>query len=337
MSAKMNKRVSIVVPVYHNASSLDDLLARFQTVAEQNSEEFEFLFVDDGSKDDSFAVLERLARRDSRVRAIKLTRNFGSNAASSAGVAQATGDCVIAISADLQDPPELIHRLLAKWREGFRVVLAARAQRRDPWLTQVTSNLFWRMFQRFAIPTMPEHGCDFCLIDRAVLNALKATHEPSAGIGMVLWTGFEPAVIFYERREREERYGRSMWTLSKRLTYLIDSFVSFSHVPIRAASMLGIALGSVGVLYALVLVVRRLFSEDSLGVPGWSSLMVVTLVVSGAQLLMIGILGEYMVRTLEATRQRPPFIIDKIVEAPIEAPSAEKAAAYTATPAESHG
>ncbi|MBX9789218.1 MAG: glycosyltransferase family 2 protein [Pirellulales bacterium] len=312
--------VSIVVPVFHNSGSLPELLRQLDRLSEVEPEEFEFILVDDGSRDSSFAVMQELVRRDSRVYAIKLARNFGSNAASTAGITLARGDAVVAISADLQDPPELIHQMLEKWRSGYRVVLAARESRRDPWLSSAFSAAFWKLFRHFALPNMPAKGCDYCLLDRQVLNALKDTNEPGAGLGMVLWTGFEPAVLHYHRRERDPRFGRSMWTWSKRLTYLIDSFVSFSHMPVRAASVLGIALGTVGVLYALAIVFSKLFLGGQLP-EAYASVIVAILVVGGVQLLMIGILGEYLVRVLEATRKRPPFIIERVVHsgaAPIE-------------------
>lgn len=305
--------ISVVVPVFHNAASLPDLLVRLQHVAELADEAYEFIFVDDGSRDRSFAVLEQLAARDPRVRAVKLTRNFGANAASSAGVSQARGDAVVAISADLQDPPELIPEMVARWRHGHKIVLAARHERDDPWLVTVTSGVFWKLFRRYAVPTMPAHGCDYVLLDRQVVQALEGTHEPQAGVGMILWTGFEPAVVYYKRGRRDERYGRSMWSWSKRLTYLIDSFVSFSNFPVRAASVLGIALGTAGVLYALVVVISIWFFGVKIDEPGWPSLIVVILVVSGAQLLMTGIIGEYQLRTLEAARRRPPFVIERMV------------------------
>lgn len=303
--------VSIVVPVYHNAKSLSDLLDRLQALAAREPEEFEFILVDDGSRDSSYAVMRELAEQDARVRAVKLTRNFGSHAASSAGIYCARGDAVVAISADLQDPPELIGQMLAEWRAGRKIVLAARASRNDPFVTSVTSNLYWKLLRRFAIPTMPPGGCDFCLLDRQVLDVLAETHEPNTGIGMVLWTGFDPAIIHYNRRVRKAEYGRSMWSWSKKVTYLIDTFVSFSHLPIRAASLLGILLATVGFVYAALVVV----SVTVLGAveyPAWASVMVAILVVGGAQLLMMGILGEYLVRALEASRRRPPFVIERV-------------------------
>lgn len=306
-------RVSIVVPVYHNATSLPELLARFQRVAERNQEQFEFIFVDDGSRDRSFEVLRELAASDERVIVVKLSRNFGANAACSAGISQSSGDAIVAISADLQDPPEVIDRMLERWRAGYRLVLAARIERSDPWLTKFTSRIYWRLFRRYAVATMPEHGCDCCLFDRQVLHALESTHEANAGVAMLVWTGFEPAIIEYERQARAKQHGRSSWTFWMRVTYMIDSFVSFSHVPIRAASMLGICLAMLGVGYAALVLYSHLFSKVPVAEPGWASLMVVILVVSGVQLIMTGIFGEYLVRTLEAARRRPPYVIDRVL------------------------
>ena len=306
--------VSIVVPVYHNAASLPELLARFHQLAGRNPvDRFEFVFVDDGSRDHSFAVLQALQRRDERVRIIKLSRNFGSNAALLAGLDQARGEVIAAIAADLQDPPELIHDMLAHWRQGRKVVLAARQSRADPLPTRLLAGAFYFLFRRFALPNMPPHGFDFFLLDRQVCNLIKGIQESNAYLmGMILWLGFEPAVFYYHRQRRAERFGKSMWTLTKKLKYFIDAFVAFSYVPVRAASLLGMCLSVLGLFYALALLILRLVS----GIPvvGWVSLMAVLLVVSGVQLLMTGILGEYLWRNLEETRRRPRFVIDRIIE-----------------------
>lgn len=306
------KRVSIVVPVFNNASSLRELMSRFQGVAADQPEDFEFVFVDDGSRDNSFAVLEELLAVDARVRVVKLVRNFGANAASSAGVRQATGDAVVAISADLQDPPELILQMLERWRAGYRLVLASRTQRDDPWLTRFTSRIYWRLFREYAVANMPENGCDYCLLDRQVIESLRDTHEPSGGVATLVWTGFEPALIEYERRAREKKHGRSGWTFGMRVKYMIDSFVSFSHMPVRAASMLGMCLAVIGVSYAAVLLYAHIVGDANTE-PGYASLMVVLLVVSGVQLIMTGIFGEYLIRTLEAARRRPSYIVDRVL------------------------
>jgi len=306
--------VSIVVPVYHNATSLPDLLVRFQALAARNaSDRFEFVFVDDGSRDNSFEVLERLAGTDARVRVIKLSRNFGSNPALLAGLDQARGDVVAAIAADLQDPPELIHDMLALWRQGKKVVLAAREGRDDPGISAALANTFYRAFRRFAIKNMPEKGFDFFLVDRQVCDLINGIQENNVYLmGLILWLGFDPAVIHYHRREREKRYGRSMWGFWRKVKYFLDAFVAFSYMPIRATSIIGLLVATLGGLYALFVVVLRLtmgFEPE-----GWTSLMVVVLVVGGVQMLMIGSLGEYMWRNLDETRRRPRFIIERVVE-----------------------
>jgi dolichol-phosphate mannosyltransferase len=307
--------VSLVVPVYHNAGSLPDLLSRFQQLAARNSgDRFEFVFVDDGSQDESLNVLQQLQSQESRVRIVKLSRNFGSNAAISAGLSQATGEAVAVIAADLQDPPELIHEMLVKWRSGHRVVLAARESRDDPGLTALFADCFYSLFRRFAIKTMPRHGFDFFLIDRKVCDLINGIQESNPYLmGLILWLGFEPVVLPYHRQVREVRYGRSMWTVARKIKYFIDSFAAFSYVPIRLASLIGISLSVIGLLYAAFVVGARLFFQ--IHSDGWASLMVVLLVVSGVQMTMTGILGEYLWRNLEETRKRPRFVVDQLMEA----------------------
>jgi glycosyltransferase involved in cell wall biosynthesis len=306
--------ISIVVPVFHNAASLFDLLIQLQELARKNASDcFEFVFVDDGSGDNSFPVLQELAMTEQRIRVVKLSRNFGSNAALLAGLGQARGDVVAVIAADLQDPPELIDQMLVHWRKGRKVVLAARSSRDDPGFTALLAQTFYALFRRFAIKTMPKGGFDFFLIDRQVCNLINCIQESNAYLmGLILWLGFDPKVLYYHRREREKRYGGSMWTFAKKVKYFVDSFVAFSYVPVRAASLLGTILSMIGLLYALGVVVFRLCYD--VPVQGWTSLMVVLLVVSGAQLLMTGILGEYLWRNLEETRRRPRFVIERILE-----------------------
>ncbi len=306
--------VSIIVPVYHNAPSLPDLLAKFQELATRNAaDQFEFVFVDDGSRDNSFEVLQTLAAAEPRVRLVKLSRNFGSNAALLAGLGQVRGEAIAAISADLQDPPELIHDMLAAWRRGRKVVLAAREGRDDPGLTSLLSDTFYWLFRRFAVKTMPKRGFDFFLLDRQVCDLIKGIQENNAYLmGLILWLGFDQETLYYHRREREKRYGHSMWTFAKKVKYFVDSFVAFSYMPLRASSLIGISLSIIGVIYAVIIIISRLFF--GVQAEGWASIMVILLVVSGAQLLMTGILGEYMWRNLDETRRRPRFIIERTVE-----------------------
>ncbi len=269
--------VSIVVPVYHNAASLPDLLARFQALASNHPQDrFQFVFVDDGSKDHSFAVLHDLARDEPRMRVVKLSRNFGSNAAILAGLEEAGGDVVAAISADLQDPPELIADMLTRWRAGRKVVLAARETRDDSRLSTWAADAFYFLFRRLALPGMPRRGFDFFLIDRQVRDVVVGMPEKNLYLmGLLIWLGFDAEVLHYHRRSREKRYGRSMWTLAKKARYFVDAFVAFSYVPLRAASVAGFVTCLASVAYALFIILSRLlWSRD---VPGWGSLMVVVL------------------------------------------------------------
>lgn len=305
--------VSVVVPVFHNAGSLPELHRRLDELARSNREdEFEFIFVDDGSADNSFEILAGLAGTDRRVQVLKLSRNFGSNPALLAGLDHSRGHAVAVIAADLQDPPELINEMLHRWREGEKVVLAVRRHREDPGPTKVLATLFYRLFQRFALPSMPSGGFDFFLIDRQVCNLINGIQENNAYLmGLILWLGFTPSQILYDRRARDPKFGRSMWTFSRKVKYFIDSFVAFSYFPVRLASAVGIGLSLVGVIYAVIVVLERVLA--GVEPAGWTSLMVVVLVASGAQLFMTGILGEYVWRNLDETRRRPPFIVERVV------------------------
>jgi dolichol-phosphate mannosyltransferase len=307
--------VSVVVPVYQNAGSLGDLFGRLRAVAAQlPGDRVEFVFVDDGSRDGSLEVLRGLAAEDPRVRVVKLSRNFGSGPAILAGLGDARGDCMVALAADLQDPPELIPRLVEMWRQGRKVVLATRRSRADPLTTRLLADLFYRLFRRFALPNMPRHGFDFFLLDRAVRDLIAGIQENNAYLmGLILWMGFDPGVVEYDRAARPARYGPSMWGLGRRVKHFIDSFTAFSYLPLRAASVLGVVVAVFGLLYAGLVVLLRVV--HGFPVEGWASLMVAVLLLSGVQLLMIGVLGEYLWRNLEETRRRPRFVVEQVIEA----------------------
>lgn len=312
--------ISIVIPVYYNEASLEPLLARLQKLAaEQARHQFEFLFVDDGSGDHSFAVLQKIAQPDERVRAMRLSRNFGSNAAILAGLTYARGECAAFIAADLQDPPESLPAMIAAWENDAAVVLAVRRNRRgDPFLTRVFAALFNRLFKSLVFSDFSPHGVGFFLIDRKVIDVVVQCSEKNSHImALILWTGFKRAVVEYDRAERE--HGKSRWTLSKKIKYFIDAFAAFSYLPLRVSSVLGIALSLVGMAYALIVLVERLMGN--IPVPGFTALMIVVLLTSGVQLLILGILGEYLWRNLDATRKRPTFIVASVVENPAQSAS----------------
>ncbi|HEX2910740.1 MAG TPA: glycosyltransferase family 2 protein [Chloroflexia bacterium] len=305
-------KVSVVVPVYYNEGSLAILHERLVQCARQaSSYSFEFIFVDDGSGDGSFKVLEQLSRVDNRVQVVKLVRNFGSTMAILAGLNHATGDAVAVISADLQDPPEIILEMLPRWENGTRMVLAAREERDDPLSTRLPAELFNFLFRRFALKNYPPGGFDCFLIDRQVKNVViqcseKNTHLP----GLLIWTGFEFDVIYYHRQERQ--HGKSRWNFRRKLKYFADAFTAFSYLPIRLCSLLGTILALLGLLYTFIVLLLSLTGH--IRVEGWSSLMMVVLITAGVQLLMLGVVGEYLWRNFDQTRHRPPYLVDRVLK-----------------------
>jgi dolichol-phosphate mannosyltransferase len=307
--------VSVVVPVYGNAADLRALHVRLgAAVAATPAIDAEFVFVDDGSADDSFEVLSALSAQDSRVRVLGLSRNFGSNAAILAGLAQAKGDAVMTLAADLQDPPELIGPLVAAWRDGAQVVLAARRKRADPLASRLLAAAFNHLFRLLVFPQFPRGGFDLVLLDRVVIDAILRMPEKNSYLfGQVLWVGFRRATVLYDRAARQS--GRSGWTLWRKVKYFIDAFTAFSYLPVRAASLLGLLLAGLGFAYAALVVMLRL-RGDILEPRGFSALLVVILVTAGAQLVVAGLTGEYLWRVLEEVRPRPPYVVARRVNLP---------------------
>ena len=304
-------KVSIVVPVYYNGPSLPLLHQRFAEIAACLSDlDFEFIFVDDDSGDDSFGVLEEIAGLDQRVKIIKLVRNFGSNLAILAGFTYSTGDCAVVITADLQDPPELIPDLIARWRAGWDVVLAVRAKRHDPLIARLWSSLFNRLYKQFVFQNFPPDGFDLFLASRRVISVLVRYAGPNLYLfGLLLWTGYKFDTVTYARKERP--FGKSRWTFSKKVKYFMDAFVGFSYLPLRLASVVGILLAILGFGYAVFVIIARIVT--GFPIEGWASLMVVLLLVTGTQLAMLGIVGEYLWRNLDEARKRPLFLISETV------------------------
>lgn len=304
-------KVSVVIPVYYNEPSLPLLHQRFAEIAACLSDmEFEFVFVDDGSGDNSFGVLEKIASQDGRVKIIKLVRNFGSNLAILAGFKHVTGDCAVVITADLQDPPELILDLVARWQAGSEVVLAIRTKRHDPFVARLWAAVFNRLYRTLVFENFPKDGFDLFLASRRVIDVLVEHAGPNLYLfGLLLWTGYKFDTVTYTRRERP--FGKSRWTFNKKIKYFMDAFVGFSYLPLRLASVVGILLAFLGFAYALFVIFARILT--GFPIEGWASLMVVLLLVSGTQLALLGIVGEYLWRNLDETRHRPLFLVDEVV------------------------
>ncbi len=303
-------RWSALLPCFNEAENLRPVYQRLAKMAAEIGGDWEFLFIDDHSTDRTPDVLAELAQADARVKSVRFARNFGSHAAIAAGLAHSSGDAAVILAADGQDPPEDVPRMIAKWKEGFRVVWAVRAAREDAFLVKAASRLYWGLMKRIALPNSPPAGADMLLVDRAVIDVVNQVRERNTSIlGVILWTGFEQAFIEYTKQARLS--GSTKWTLAKKLKLAVDSVVSFSYAPIRWMSALGFATAVLGFFYLALVLVRAIVIRE---LPqGWSSLMAVVLLTSGVQMMMLGMLGEYLWRTLDETRSRPRYLVDRTI------------------------
>ncbi|MFZ4545650.1 MAG: glycosyltransferase family 2 protein [Saprospiraceae bacterium] len=305
-------KLSYVIPCYYNEKNIPVTGA---TLIENESlfpagTEFEYVLVDDGSKDGTWqALLDFQSQYPDRVKVIKLAGNVGSYFAMVAAMEHATGDCTVMISADLQDPPELIEKMFDYWQKGIKLVMANRTDREESFLQKVFSNTYHRMIQKFAIKNLPDGGFDFVLFDREIRERIVQMKEKNTNtLYLMLWMGYEYVSIPYTRRKRE--IGKSRWTIAKKVKLFIDSFIAFSFLPVRMISTTGIILGAGAFFYALFIIFEKLTGH--IQVAGWSAMMIVFLFVSSFQMIALGIIGEYVWRTLDAARNRPLYVIDKI-------------------------
>ena len=309
----MNERrlISIVVPMLNEADGLGALVARLRPVLASLEARYRFdiLFVDDGSNDNSFEIVRELATSDPRIRAIRLSRNFGSHLAITAGLEHALGNAAIILTADLQEPPESIPAFLEKWEAGNQIVWGVRAKRNDQGrLDHAFSRAFTAVTR--SGPEMrgyPEEGPSaYLLADRVVIESMRGFGERNRMIlGVLAWTGFTTTTLEYVQEARHA--GRSNWSVAKKVKLTVDALVSFSYTPIRIASLLGIVISVAAFLYAAVIVV--LAATGTVTATGFPTLLAVVLFLGGVQLLFLGILGEYLWRALDEARHRPLYLI----------------------------
>ncbi|MFD1677206.1 glycosyltransferase family 2 protein [Alicyclobacillus fodiniaquatilis] len=299
--------ISVVVPVYNESLVIEHTYQRLRSVLEQLSTLYEVIFVNDGSQDDTQAKLLRLVHLQPEVKVVELSRNFGHQIAVTAGIEHAQGDVVVLIDADLQDPPELIAQFLDKWRQGYDVVYAVRVQREgESWFKRWSAGRFYRFLNRATDVQIPLDTGDFRLMNRNVVDSLLAMHERHRFIrGLVSWVGFEQIGIPYVRAERVA--GVSKYPLRKMVRFAVDGVTSFSHRPLQWASKLGFSSSILGFVGILAILYMKLFTHSV--VRGWTSLMVVVLFLGGVQLLVLGILGEYIGRIYDEVRARPLYFV----------------------------
>jgi dolichol-phosphate mannosyltransferase len=302
---------SVVVPVYNERDNVRAMHDALLAVADaESSLDWEFLFVEDGSTDDTFAILSGLNRTDPRVKVVRLSRNYGSHTGAAAGLQFASGDAAIIMAGDMQDHPREIPRFLAKWREGFHVVWAVRAVRQDSRIDRFLAAAFSALIRRVALRNYPPRGTgSFCLLDRKVVDALNMFPERNRmTFGLILTAGFRQAEIEYERLQRHA--GTSKWSVRSKIKHTIDTIVSFSSLPIRLTSTLGILIAGLSVVYAIYLVIYALIFGHT--VEGWTSIIVLVALLGGLQLFVLGMLGEYLWRVSDEVRRRPLFLVQEL-------------------------
>lgn len=318
--------ISVVVPTFNeelNLRRFHEVLS--SVVADLGAYEWEFLFIDDGSRDASFQTISELAQGDRRVRALRFPRNFGSHVAIAAGLDHCSGDAAIIMAADLQDPPELVREFVARWQDGFDIVWGARTGRDESVIRRTLMSAFYGLVRRYAIPTYPEGGTgSFCLISRRVVHTFQQCAERNRlTFGLIAWSGFRETQVPYHRPPRTQ--GTSAWTAGRLVKSAIDTFIAFSFLPIRTISYLGLLVSFVSFLLGVYVLLNWLLLGSR--VEGWTSVMMAVLFLGGVQLVMIGVLGEYLWRILEEARARPLYVIERstgfgsVAEAPPPRPA----------------
>jgi len=299
--------LTLVIPVFNEEAVIPELRRRLVEFLGRVGASWEVVFVDDGSRDQSRALLEQLCREDERFGLVALSRNFGHQVAITAGVDYARGDAVVIMDADLQDPPEVVGQMLDKHREGFDVVYGVRSAREgEGWFKRSTAALFYRLLRGILGVPIPVDAGDFRLISRRVVVALRSLQEANRFVrGLVAWVGFRQTAVRYERPARFA--GETHYPLRKMLKFALDGITSFSTLPLRIATWLGVGSGVLGILVAGWAIYAKLMTQAA--VPGWATLMALVSLASSAQLMMLGILGEYIGRIYDEVKRRPLYVV----------------------------
>ncbi len=302
-------KISLVIPVYYNQDNLKPLYEDIKKKLFVYTEyEWEIILVNDGSQDESYQVMKTLAVQDSRFKIYSLSRNFGSHAAILCGLSKSTGECAIVKAADLQEPTELVLDMIGEWKKGNNVVLAVRKARQEGKGQTMFANLYYWLVRKSSFPQMPKGGFDVYLLDKKVIQVLGQLDEKNSALtGQILWSGFKTSEIYYTRLQRE--IGKSRWTLKKKIRLVSDTLFSFSTLPITVVSIVGAVSCVVAVIWAILVLVLKLLGK--IQVTGWTTLFMFNLFSFGIIMLTLGILGGYLWRTFDASRNRPPYIIEE--------------------------
>jgi len=306
----MTKLISIIVPVYNEEELINSTINRLQSEVNDWSYNHEIIYVNDGSKDSTLAILKKAAEKDTKIKIIDFSKNYGHQMAFTAGLDYAVGDAVIVIDGDLQDPPHVMNQFIDKWEEGYDVVYGKRLKRKgESFFKLITAKIFYKIIDFLSDTKIPQDVGDFRLMDRKVVDEFKLMRERHRFIrGMVSWMGFKQCAVNYDRDKRMA--GETKYPINKMIKFAMDGIFSFSIVPIKASMWLGIftiILSFIGIIYSLI---SRIFTDN--WVTGWTAIIISTLFIGGIQLFSIGILGNYVGRTFEEIKGRPLYIVDEL-------------------------
>jgi len=303
---------TVIAPIYNELENIPELYPRIRDVMDQTGEPWELILVDDGSSDGSTEVIRKLAENDRRVRPVIFARNFGHQIAVTAGVDYSRGDAVVIIDADLQDPPEVILDLIAKWREGFEVVYAVREEREgETWFKKTTASLFYRLIHAITNVNIPLDTGDFRLMDKKVVAVMKQMREKHRFLrGMSAWVGFGQVGVKYKRKPRHA--GISKYPIKKMIQFALNAITSFSYFPLQLATYIGFIAAGLSVLAIPVIVILRLTTGTAL--LGQATTLVMVLFLGGVQLISLGIIGEYIGRIYDESKNRPLYIVAEAPE-----------------------
>ncbi len=308
---RKSQLISLVVPVFNESETVRAFHDRASSAVQPlEGLESEFIFVDDGSTDDSFVRLSRIAAQDPRVRVVRFSRNFGHQTAITAGLDHARGDCVVVIDSDLQDPPEVIPRMVERWREGFDVVYGVRSRRAgETRMKLLTAAMFYRLLRRVTSVDIPVDVGDFRLMSRRAADHLREMREADRFVrGLVSWIGFRQASVLYERDARLA--GETKYPYGKMIKFALDGITSFSTAPLRLATWMGYAASAFAFLYLATVFIQKWMGFT---VQGWATIMVAILFLGGVQLICLGIIGEYIGRIFTETKRRPLYVVQETV------------------------
>jgi len=303
---------SIVIPVLNEEKVLNELYKRLTKVMTDIGESYEIIFINDGSTDNSLKIMKQLQTHDKRIKIIDFSRNFGHQIAITAGIDFTSGDAVITIDADLQDPPEVIPDLIKKWKEGYEVIYGIREKRKgENFFKKISTLIFYRLINKMTMINMPPDSGDFRLIDKKVVNNLKNIRENNRYVrGLTYWIGFKQIGVPYERDKRFA--GKSKYPIKKLFKLAYDAIFSFSNFPLKIATYFGFIVSFLSFLYLIYALIIKLFTNSV--IHGWTSLMISILFLGGVQLICLGIIGEYIARINDEVKKRPLYIIKEIID-----------------------